>query len=157
MIVYIVKLIAMCWNKLRQCNYTFNKCQKGKKKTSRVGSRRVAKFLQERILIAIDLIWKVWLSDRNFATLLDPPLTSLKIQQKLSIKIILSSIYKHLYIALMMIFLWKSFCWIFKLVFTFLLIEHDSHAMLFSFLNCLINKKIIILIYKQVLGEAKPN
>ena len=34
---------------------------------SRGGSRRVAKFLQESILITFDLIWKVLLSDRNFA------------------------------------------------------------------------------------------
>ena len=40
----------------------------------RGGSRRVAKFLQESILIALDFIWKVLLSDRNFATLLGPPL-----------------------------------------------------------------------------------
>ena len=32
------------------------------------------KFLQESILIAFDFIWKIWLSDRNFATLLDLPL-----------------------------------------------------------------------------------
>ena len=35
---------------------------------------RVAKFLRESILIAFDLVWKALLSDRNFATLLDPPL-----------------------------------------------------------------------------------
>ena len=40
----------------------------------RGGSRRVAKFLQKSTLIALDLIWKVLLSDRNFATLLVPPL-----------------------------------------------------------------------------------
>ena len=38
------------------------------------GSRVVPKFLQESILIAFDLIWKVLLSDKNFATPLDPPL-----------------------------------------------------------------------------------
>ena len=37
-------------------------------------SRRVAKFLLESILIAFDFIWKLLPSDRNFATLLDPPL-----------------------------------------------------------------------------------
>ena len=39
----------------------------------RGGSKRVARFLQESTLIALDFIWKVLLSDRNFATLLDPP------------------------------------------------------------------------------------
>ena len=39
----------------------------------RGGSRRVAKFLQESILIAFDFTWKVLLSDRNFAKFLDPP------------------------------------------------------------------------------------
>ena len=34
----------------------------------------MAKFLQESILIAFDFIWKVLVSDRNFANLLDPPL-----------------------------------------------------------------------------------
>ena len=42
---------------------------------ARGGSRRVAKFLLESIIIAFDLIWKVWFSDINFATLLDPPLS----------------------------------------------------------------------------------
>ena len=37
-------------------------------------SRRVAKFLQESILITFDFMWKVLLSDRDFATLLDLPL-----------------------------------------------------------------------------------
>ena len=37
------------------------------KKTSRGGSRRVAKVLQESILITFNFIWKVLLSDRNFA------------------------------------------------------------------------------------------
>ena len=37
-------------------------------------SRRIAKFLQESILIAFDFIWKVLLSGINFATLLDPSL-----------------------------------------------------------------------------------
>ena len=41
---------------------------------ARGGSRKVAKFSQENILIAFDFIWKVLLSDRNFTTLLDPPL-----------------------------------------------------------------------------------
>ena len=36
----------------------------------------VAKFLQESILIAFDFIWKLFLSNRNFATLLDPPLNT---------------------------------------------------------------------------------
>ena len=36
------------------------------------GSRRVVTFLRESILIDFDFIWKVLLSDRNFATLLDP-------------------------------------------------------------------------------------
>ena len=40
----------------------------------RGGSRRVAKILQENTLIVFDFIWIVLLSDRNFATLLDPPL-----------------------------------------------------------------------------------
>ena len=35
----------------------------------RGGSKRVAKFLQENIFIAFDFIWRVLLSDRNFATL----------------------------------------------------------------------------------------
>ena len=43
--------------------------------TLRDGSRRVAKLLQESILIAFNFIWKVLLSERNFATPLDPPLT----------------------------------------------------------------------------------
>ena len=33
---------------------------------TRGGSRRVAKFLQESILIAFDLVWKLLLSDTNF-------------------------------------------------------------------------------------------
>ena len=38
-------------------------------------SRRVlGKFIQESILIAFDFIWKELLSNRNLATLLDPPL-----------------------------------------------------------------------------------
>ena len=37
-------------------------------------SRRIAKSLQESILIAFDFIWKEFLSDRNLATLLDLPL-----------------------------------------------------------------------------------
>ena len=37
-------------------------------------SRRIAKFLRESVLIAFDFIWRVLLSDKNFATLLDPPL-----------------------------------------------------------------------------------
>ena len=41
---------------------------------SRGGSRRVAKLLQESILIAFDSIWRVLLSGKNFATLIDPPL-----------------------------------------------------------------------------------
>ena len=36
----------------------------------------IAKFLQETILIAFDFIWKVLLSGRKFATLLDPPLST---------------------------------------------------------------------------------
>ena len=40
----------------------------------RGGSRRVAKFLQESILIAFDFLWKVLLPDRNVATLPDSPL-----------------------------------------------------------------------------------
>ena len=46
-------------------------------KSIRGRSRRVAKFLQERILIAFDFIWKVsqLSDDRNFATLLDPRMT----------------------------------------------------------------------------------
>ena len=44
--------------------------------TARGGSRRVAKSLQESILIAFDLKWKVSLSNRNFATLLVLPLTA---------------------------------------------------------------------------------
>ena len=40
----------------------------------RGGSRKVAKSLQESILIDFDFIWKVLLSHRSFATLLDPPL-----------------------------------------------------------------------------------
>ena len=53
---------------LNPVRYVFHAC------AIRGGSRRVAKFLQESILIAFDFIWKVLLSDRNFATLLDPPL-----------------------------------------------------------------------------------
>ena len=41
-------------------------------------SRGVAKFLQESLLIAFDFIWEILLSDRNFATLLDPPLSVVK-------------------------------------------------------------------------------
>ena len=41
----------------------------------RDGSRWVAKSLQESILIDFDFIWKVLLSNRNFATLIDPPLS----------------------------------------------------------------------------------
>ena len=40
------------------------------------GSRWVAKFLQESTLITFDFIWKVFLSDRNFDTLLDQPLVN---------------------------------------------------------------------------------
>ena len=40
----------------------------------RGGSRRVAIFLQENVLIAFDFIWKALLSDINFATLLNLPL-----------------------------------------------------------------------------------
>ena len=43
----------------------------------RGGSRRVENFLQESILIAFGFIWKVLLSVRNFATLLDRPLVIL--------------------------------------------------------------------------------
>ena len=44
-------------------------------KKDRGGSRRVAKYLQESILITFDLIWKSLLFDRHFATLLlDLPL-----------------------------------------------------------------------------------
>ena len=49
-----------------------------KKCQIRGGSRRVAKFLRESILIAFDFIWKVVLSDRSFATLLDPPMQILR-------------------------------------------------------------------------------
>ena len=46
------------------------------KTNSRIGgSRRAATFLQESVLIAYDFIWKLLLSDRNFSTLLDPPLS----------------------------------------------------------------------------------
>ena len=41
---------------------------------NRGGSSRVAKSLQESILITFDFIWKVMLSDRYFSALLDPPL-----------------------------------------------------------------------------------
>ena len=34
----------------------------------RGGSRSAANFLQESILIAFDYLWKVLLSDKNFAT-----------------------------------------------------------------------------------------
>ena len=34
----------------------------------RSGSRRISNFLQERMLIAFDFIWKVLLPDRNFST-----------------------------------------------------------------------------------------
>ena len=51
------------------CSY---KCRE--RERARGGSRRVANFLQESILIAFDFIWKVMLSDTNFATLPDPPL-----------------------------------------------------------------------------------
>ena len=44
----------------------------------RDGYRRVEKFLQESVLIAFDLLWKVLLPDRNFATLLDPPLSDVR-------------------------------------------------------------------------------
>ena len=51
--------------------------------TSRItynrGSRRVEKFLQESILIAFDFILEVLLSDRSFATLLDPPLYNINV------------------------------------------------------------------------------
>ena len=43
---------------------------------SRGGSRWVAKLLQESILIVFDFIRKASLSDKNFATLLDPPMKS---------------------------------------------------------------------------------
>ena len=46
------------------------------------GYRRVAKCLQESVLIVFDL-WKVCLSDMNFATLLDPaPMTCLNKENK---------------------------------------------------------------------------
>ena len=38
------------------------------------GSRSVAKFLQESILIAFDFIWRLLFSSKNFASFLDPPL-----------------------------------------------------------------------------------
>ena len=43
---------------------------------SRGGSRRVAEFLLKCILINFDFIRKALLPDRNFATLLDPPLVA---------------------------------------------------------------------------------
>ena len=50
----------------------------------RGGSRRVAKFLQESILIVFDFIWKILLSSRNFATLLDLPLMTLDVSKRLN-------------------------------------------------------------------------
>ena len=55
-------------------------------KSLKDGSGRVAKFLQESILISFDFIWKVLLSDKNFATLLDPPLISYKRYHKRYLK-----------------------------------------------------------------------
>ena len=47
------------------------------------GSRWVAKCLQESVLIVFNFIWKVCLSDMNFATLLDPaPMTCLNKENK---------------------------------------------------------------------------
>ena len=46
---------------------------------SEMNLRRIATFLQESILIAFDLILRVLLSNRNIATLLDPPLRSVKL------------------------------------------------------------------------------
>ena len=57
----------------------------------RGGSRRVAKSLQESILIAFDFIWKVLLSDRIFATLQDPLLTNMKVYQSQDRKKMLST------------------------------------------------------------------
>ena len=45
--------------------------------TTTGGCKRVAKLLQESILIAFEFIWKVLLSDRNFATPLDPLLLAM--------------------------------------------------------------------------------
>ena len=51
---------------------TLKKTRKIRTYTSKdsVADRKVAKFLQESILIDFDFIWQVLLSDRNFATFL---------------------------------------------------------------------------------------
>ena len=72
---------------------------------------RVAKFLQESILIDFDFIWNLLLSDRNFANLRDSPLlpTSIithTISTGCIITIVLSIlIFDHLFFALFFHFL----------------------------------------------------
>ena len=58
----------------RTLNFTILVSKSQALEQCRGGSRRVAKFLQESILIVFDFIWKVLLSDRNFANPLNPPL-----------------------------------------------------------------------------------
>ena len=58
--------------------------------SNRGGSRGVAKYLQEGILISFDFILKVLLSVRNFATLLDPSAVKYQLVTISSLKMICS-------------------------------------------------------------------